>query len=265
MNIFNCFFSNKEIIVQLIKKEVIAKYKGSYLGLLWSFVTPLIMLAVYTFVFSVVFKAKWKIDTDETGIHFALVLFCGLIVFNLFSECMLKAPTLISSYPHYVKKIVFPLEVLPISVLGAALFHYCINMIVLLVGLLIFSGLPSGHIFLLPLIIIPLCMFALGMSWFLSSLGVFIKDISYGINIFVQLLFFLTPIFYPLSAVPDKFRFFLRLNILSTFVEQARDIIVFNQSFNWGWWAVCLIISSVIFILGYKWFMKTKKAFADVI
>ena len=265
MKILNCFFSNKEIIIQLIKKEVISKYKGSYLGILWSFVTPLIMLAVYTFVFSVVFKAKWKIDTNETGIHFALVLFCGLTVFNLFSECVLKAPTLISSHPHYVKKIVFPLEVLPVSVLGAALFHYFISLIVLLAGLIIFLGLPSVHILLLPLTIIPLCMFSLGMTWFLSSLGVFIKDISYGINIFVQLLFFLTPIFYPLSAVPDKFKIFLRLNILSTFVEQARSIIVFHQSFNWSWWIISLIISFLFFFTGYTWFMKTKKAFADVV
>lgn len=265
MEILKKFLSYKEIIVHLIKQEVIAKYKGSYLGLLWSFVTPLIMLTVYTFVFSVVFKAKWNIDSDERGIHFALVLFCGLTVFNLFSECVIKAPVLISSHPHFVKKTKFPLEILPVSVIGAALFHYFINLIVLMIGLTVFSEIPSVYILLLPLILIPLCMFSLGMCWFLSSLGVFIKDINYGINIFVQLLFFLTPIFYPLSAVPEKFKIFLRLNILSTFVEQSRDIIVFHQLFDFRWWTISLIISLLIFLLGYKWFMKTKKAFADVL
>lgn len=265
MQLIKSFLINKDLIYQLSLKEINTKYKGSYLGCLWLFITPFAMLTVYTFVFSVIFKAKWNIATDQSGVQFALILFCGLIIFNLFSECIIQAPSLINTHVNYVKKVSFPLEILPVSVLISALFHFMINFLILLIAVTIFISVPSIHILLLPLIIFPLCLFTLGISWFLASLGVFMKDLFYGITILVQLLFFMTPIFYPVSAVPEKFQAIIRLNILAVFVESARKIIIFGEGFNWGLWFIALVFSVIVFYSGYWCFIKTKNIFGDVI
>ncbi len=263
--IIRSLFSNRELIFQFTTREVSGKYKGSYLGILWSFITPLIMLSIYTFVFSFVFKVRWGLGSSEGRLQFAFILFCGLTVFNVFSECITRAPFLIISNPSYVKKVVFPLEILPISVWGAALVHYLVSLVILMAGVSVFIGHPSIHILLLPFILLPLSLVCLGLSWFLASLGVFVRDIGNSIGLFIQILLFLTPIFYPLSAIPQKYQIFIRLNILSFFVESARDIIIFNRTFSWQWWSASMISSLVVFLAGYVWFMKSKKTFADVI
>lgn len=265
VNIIRFLFSNRELIFQFTNREVSGKYKGSYLGILWSFITPLIMLSIYTFVFSFVFKVRWGLGPSEGRLQFAFILFCGLTIFNVFSECITRAPFLIIGNPSYVKKVVFPLEILPISVLGAALVHYLVSLVILMAGVSVFIGLPSIHILLLPFILLPLSLVCLGLSWFLASLGVFIRDIGNSIGLFIQILLFLTPIFYPLSAIPQKYQIFIRLNILSFFVESARDIIIFNRTFSWQWWLVSMIGSLAVFLAGYVWFMKSKKTFADVV
>ncbi|MDD5629063.1 MAG: ABC transporter permease [Elusimicrobia bacterium] len=257
------FFNRRELVRELVVREIASKYKGSFLGLFWSFITPLLMLGVYTFVFSFVFKARWTSTGNEDGVSFALTLFCGLIVFNLFAECVTRAPQLITANPHYVKKVVFPLEILPIVTLGSALFHYLINLLILVAGIIIFQGWPSPHILLVPLLVMPLCLVSLGCAWFLASFGVFVKDINYNIAFLVQLLFFMTPICYPSSAVPPVFRGLFNLNIISMFVESSRDIIIYHRTFNWSWWLGASLASAVVFILGYTWFMRTRVYFAD--
>lgn len=265
VHITRSLFSNRELILQFISREVSGKYKGSYLGILWSFITPLIMLCIYTFVFSFIFKVRWGLESSESKLQFAFILFCGLTVFNVFSECITRAPFLIISNPSYVKKVFFPVEILPVSVLGAALVHYLVSLVILIAGVSMFIGPLSIHIFLLPLLLLPLSLTSLGLSWFLASLGVFIRDIGASISLFTQIMLFLTPIFYPLSAIPEKYQIFIKLNILSFFVEGARDIIIFNRSFSWQWWSASMIGSLAVFIAGYVWFMKSKKTFADVV
>ncbi|GIK40771.1 MAG: transport permease protein [Chloroflexota bacterium] len=259
-------WAHRELIRQFIKREVRGRYQGSFLGVLWSFITPLLMLTVYTFVFSIIFKARWGnnlSDSSQTG--FALTLFTGLIAFGVFSECINRAPGLIISSPNYVKKVVFPLEILPVSVLGSALVNSLFSLAILLAANLIFHGVMHWTIIFLPLMYLPLALLCLGLGWFLASLGVFVRDIGQFIGVAVQVLFFMTPIFYPISAIPEHLRFILYLNPLTFIVNHFRRVILWGQLPDWGEFAVITILTGVVCMLGYIWFMKSKKTFADVV
>ncbi len=258
-------WAHRDLLQQFTVREVMGRYKGSYLGFLWSLLTPLFMLMVYTFVFSVVFKAKWGASPSESRVEFALTLFCSLIAFNVFSECLARAPGLIVSSPNYVKKVVFPLEILPLSVLGSALVHSLTSLVILFLGLLVFvRAIPWTAIYL-PLVYLPLVGLCLGLSWFLASLGVFIRDIGYLVGVVLQVLFFMTPIIYPISAVPAVLQLALRLNPLSSIVEDFRRVIMWGQAPDWPWWGVVTLFSGLVTMAGYVWFMKLKRAFADVV
>ncbi len=255
---------HRQLIGQMTKREVIGRYKGSLLGLAWSFFNPVLMLVVYTFVFSVVFKARW-IGGSDSKTEFALVLFTGLMVFSLFAECISRAPGMVLSNVNYVKKVVFPLEVLPIIVLGSALFHLLISLLVWLSFYLIFFGLPPVTVFLLPIVIMPLILMILGFSWFLASLGVYLRDISQIIGVIVTILMFLSPIFYPIVALPEEYRPFMQISPLTLVVEQTRDVMIWGKGLNVTAWLTSLFFSLVTAWLGFAWFQKTRKGFADVL
>jgi lipopolysaccharide transport system permease protein len=259
------FAERRELIWQFTLREVQARYRGSYLGILWAFVTPFLMLTVYTFVFSVIFKARWGVSQSESFMDFALILFSGMIAFNVFSDCAARAPTLIVAYPNYVKKVIFPLEILPVSVLGSALIHSLMSLGVVLAGLLISTGRLYGTLIYLPIVYLPLMALSLGLSWFLASLGVFIRDIGNFIGVLITLLFFLTPIIYPISAVPEYIRPIFRLNPLSVIVEDFRRVVMWGQPPDWFWLGGVTLVSGLVMLGGYMWFMKIKRAFADVI
>jgi lipopolysaccharide transport system permease protein len=234
------------------------------MGLFWSFFNPILMLAVYTFVFSVVFNARWTVNSTSKT-EFALVLFAGLLIFNVFSECVMRAPGLILGNVNYVKKVIFPLEILPIIALGASFFHFLISLSVWLLFYLIFFGLPSVYFLCLPLVLMPLLLLALGLSWFLSSLGVYIRDIGQIIGVTISVLMFMTPIFYPLSGLPLEYQDFMQLNPMTFIVEQARNLMIWEKPMNWQLWSIWTAFSSVISMLGFAWFQKTRKGFADVL
>lgn len=256
--------ANKSLIKQFIKRDITQRYKGSYLGILWSLITPMIMLTIYTFVFSVIFNARWGTAVDSSKIEFAMVLFAGLIVFNIFSEVVSRAPTLVLSNPNYVKKIIFPLEILPLVNLGSALFNAGISLLIILIVIL-FNGEISWTVLLFPIVIFPFCLIILGISWFLSSLGVYIRDIAQFINLLVSCLMFLSPIFYPISSIPENLRFIFLLNPISYAVEDTRRVILWGELPHWNWLGIELLIGIVVASLGYIWFKKTRKGFADVI
>lgn len=258
------FWDHRSLIRVLVKREVIGRYRGSLLGILWSFFNPLLMLAVYTFVFGVVFKSRWNVESDSK-IEFALLLFAGLIVFNLFAECVNRSPVLILSNVNYVKKVVFPLEILPWVALGSAAFHAIISWSVWLAAYLIFFGIPHATVLLLPLVMLPLIFLIIGLTWWLASLGVYLRDVSQFVGVFVTVLMFLSPIFYPASALPEWFRNFLIINPLTTVVEQVRDVMFWGKFPDWLMLAVSFLISIIIAWLGFAWFQKTRKGFADVI
>ncbi|PJX25518.1 sugar ABC transporter permease [Advenella sp. S44] len=257
-------YANRALIFKLAKREVVGRYKGSFLGLFWSFVTPVIMLTVYTFVFSVVFKARWP-GGSESKTEFALVLFSGLIIFNLFAETINRAPGLILSNSNYVKKVVFPLEILPVIALGSAFFHFCCSLIVWVIFYLLFFGIPPLTILYLPLILIPLMLLTLGLSWILSSLGVYLRDVSQIIGLVTTVLMFLSPIFYSSKSLPEKYQIFLHVSPLTFAVESVRNIMIWGVPINWIGWAIYMGVSFAIAYFGFWWFQKTRKGFADVI
>jgi len=255
----------RDLIRQLTWREVVGRYKGSFIGLGWSFIQPLIMLFVYTFVFSVIFKARWGVESDEGKAAFALALFMGLITFSIFSEVANSAPSLVLGNANYVKKVVFPLEILPFVRLLSALINAVFSLGVLFVGILIFNHFIHWTALLLPLIWLPMMMFTLGCGYFLASLGVFVRDMGAVIGVLTTMLFFLTPIFYPISAVPEQFRIFCRINPIAIFVEDARRVVLWGLFPDWPWFFFGMVLSVAVLIIGFVWFMKSKKAFADVI
>lgn len=262
--IIGSLFRNSGLIYAMAKREVIGRYRGSVMGILWSFFNPVFMLTVYTFVFSVIFKARWSTNSGSKT-EFALILFAGLIVFNLFAECINKAPGLILSNVNYVKKVVFPLEILPWVSLGAVLFHFLISLGVWLIAYLVFFGLPHITILLFPLVMLPLLLFTMGLSWALASLGVYLRDASQFIGLVTTVLMFLSPIFYPITAVPQKYRQLVLLNPLASAVEQARDVLFWGKSPHWTALAVYMVGALLTAWGGFAWFQKTRKGFADVL
>jgi lipopolysaccharide transport system permease protein len=255
---------NRSLIHVLAKREVMSRYQGSILGVLWSFFNPLFMLTIYTFVFSEVFKTRWSIGS-ESKTEFALVLFAGLTVFNLFAECISRAPGLILSNPNYVKKVIFPLEILPFVGLISAAYHMIISLVVWLVAYFIFTGLPHITVLLLPLIIFPFALFIMGLSWALASLGVFLRDVSQFIGVLVTTLMFLSPIFYPVSSFPEAHQYILYFNPLTSVIEMTRDVLYWGKLPEFSVLALYWLLTSAIAWLGFAWFQKTRGGFADVL
>lgn len=256
---------NRQLIVQMTKREVIGRYRGSAMGLAWSFFNPIFMLVVYTFVFSQIFKARWGGGGYESKLQFAIVLFVGMIVLSLFSEALNRAPRLILSNVNYVKKVVFPIEILPVVAMGAALFHSIISLSVLLVVSTSFNGYLHWTAALFPLVLLPLVILTLGLTWILASLGVFIRDVSQTIALLTSVLMFLSPVFYPISAVPEKFRPIIMANPITFIIEQAREVLIWGHAPNWLGLGMYTIVATVIAWLGFVWFQKTRKGFADVL
>jgi len=255
---------NRSLVLALIKRDIKGRYRGSFFGMFWSFLNPLLMLAVYTFVFSVVFKARWDITSDSKT-EFALILFAGLLIFNIFSECINRSPGIILSNQNYVKKVVFPLEILPWVTLGASLFHGAVSLGVWLLAYIVLVGTPHSTIFYLPVIIVPLVFFIMGLSWILASLGVYLRDTAQFVSIMTTALMFISPIFYPATALPENYRAFIYLNPLTTVIEQTRDIL-FRGNPPEVIVSVSYLTAAIITAwVGFAIFQKTRKGFADVL
>lgn len=255
---------NRDLLKGLVVREVVGRYQGSVMGLLWSFFNPILMLAVYTFVFSYVFKARWT-GGDGSKSEFALILFAGLMVFNMFAECCNRAPTLVTGNAGYVKKVVFPLEILPIVNLGASLFHLLVSFLVWAGFYVVFMGMPHASILLMPVAILPLVLITLGVSWMLASLGVYLRDVAQVIAVVTLVLMYLSPIFYPISLMPEQYRPFMQLSPLTATVEQVRAVLMWGQGIDWARWGVSMAIALVVAWLGFAWFQKTRRGFADVL
>ncbi|MGR9086952.1 MAG: ABC transporter permease [Gammaproteobacteria bacterium] len=258
------FWRNRSLTAVLVKRDVIGRYRGSMLGILWSFFNPLLMLAVYTFVFGYVFKARWHSGGDSIA-EFVLVLFVGLIVFNLFAECVNRAPGLILYNVNYVKKVVFPLEIFPWVAMGSALFHGLINLAVWFAFYFVVFGLPHASVLFLPLVILPILLMSIGISWFLASLGVYLRDISQIIGPVVTMLMFLSGIFYSVSSIPPEYQELFRLNPFVLIIEQTRNVLIWGKEPDYPLLLELLAGSTLLSWLGFAWFQKTRKGFADVI
>ncbi len=258
-------WSNRQLIGQMTVREVIGRYKGSFFGLAWSFFNPILMLAVYTFVFSVIFKSRWGVTEDESRTQFAVVLFVGMIVHGLFAEVLNRAPGLILANVNYVKKVVFPLEILPVINMGAALFHSLISLFVLLIAIFIFNGFLHWTSIFIPVVLLPLIILTIGFAWMLASLGVFLRDIGQSIGIVMTIMMFLSPVFFPVTALPEEFRSFVMINPLTFIIEQARQVLIWGYLPDWEGLGIYTLLATFVAWVGYVWFQKTRKGFADVL
>lgn len=259
------FWRNRSLLLQMTRREVVGRYRGSLVGLAWSFFNPLLMLAVYTFVFGTVFKARWGIDLEGDLAGFAVILFVGIIVHGLLAECINKAPTLVLANTNYVKRVIFPLEILPWVALGSALFHAGVSVLVLcLTQLMLGYAIPWTAV-LLPLVLVPFVGLLIGLSWLVAATGVYVRDIAQFTGIFTSALMFLAPVFYPITAIPEAYRGWLYLNPLTFILEQARAVLIRGVVPDWLGLAAYSLVAVLVAWAGFWWFQRSRKGFADVL
>jgi lipopolysaccharide transport system permease protein len=260
-----CIGSNiwrhRYLLGQLVKRDVLLRYRGAMFGVLWIFLSPLFMLAVFAFVFGQVFQARWP--QQNSSAPYWLLLYSGLITFNIFAETVSRAPASVRGYPNFVKKVIFPVDILPIVPLGSALVHGAFNFLIM-VAALAWTGSLHDHVLFFPLLLLPVLLLALGISWFVAAWGVFIKDMTQIVPMFVQILMFLSPVFYPVGAVPAALRPFYHYNPLGTVIETTRAVVA-GQPIEWGTWRLALAFCLGCSILGYAFFQHSREEFADAL
>lgn len=261
---FSSLARNLDLIGRMTRQQVVGRYRGSIAGLVWTFAHPLLMLGIYTIVFSVVFQVRWGAEVGDK-VQFATILFAGLIVHSLFAECLMRSPSLVSGNVNYVKKVVFPLEVLPWVTVSTALFHAAMSLLVLVVFLLVSSFTLQWTLVLVPLVLLPFVLFTVGVSWFLSSLGVYVPDISQVTGLATTALLFLSPVFYPVSAIPQAWQPVLYLNPLTFIIEQVRAVVIWGNLPDWSGLAIYLGVGIASAMFGHLWFQRTRRGFADVL
>lgn len=258
-------WAHRDLIGQMIRREVVGRYRGSFLGLAWSFFNPVIMLLIYTFVFGFIFKARTGLSTSGGFVDFAPFLFAGLMLHTLLAECIIRAPTLITSNANYVTKVVFPLEVLGVVAAGSALFHLCVSFLVLELFLLATGNSLPASTLLFPLVVAPLAMMTLGLAWFLAATGVYIRDVAQLTGLAATALLFLAPVFYPLSAVPAQFAYLYYLNPITYPIEAARGLLLTGEGIELLPWLAYSLVSMAVLAAGGMWFQRLRRGFADVL
>ncbi len=263
--VLRSFWTHRTLIYSLARRDVLGRYSGSFLGLMWSFFNPLLMLGVYTYVFGVVFKARWSATGSAGILEFAVVLFAGMLTFGVFAECVNRAPSLMLQNPGFVKRVIFPLEIMPWVVMLSSLFHTIISLCVLALVMLIgFGSIPFTWPLIVP-VLVPLILFVMGLSWALAAFGVYLRDLSQTINIVTTVMMFLSPIFYPASAVPAGFRWAVDWNPMSFFIEQTRAVLIWGRVPDFAGLAVAIVGGLVVAWLGLALFQHARDGFADVL
>lgn len=255
--------THRELLWQLVLRDVLLRYRGAMFGVVWAFIQPLVMLVIYAFVFGQILQFRWPPLPNSSPVPGWILLYGGLLTFNIFADTLSRAPISVRAYPSYVKKIIFPLQILPMVPLGAALVHAVFGFLILLIVLISMHCLHATFI-LIPLLLLPLLFVVLGLSWFIAAWGVFIKDVAQLTPIFLQMLMFISPVFYPSTSVPKYLQPLFQLNPLAIVIEAVRAASVGN-SINWLLWILVTFGSLVICIIGYGFFMHAREEFADVL
>ena len=255
------------LLKRLTRRELEARYKGSALGLGWAALLPLVMIGIYSFVFGNIMRSRWiEPANGADGIYsFAMLMFAGFILFGIFAEAIGRGPGLMLENPSYIKKVVFPLDLMPWVVVTTAFVSAVIAFAVFLILFLMLYGLPPVTILLLPLVTLPVVLITLGLTYFLASFGVFLRDLRQFVPLITTALLFLSPVFYPLDAVPEQFKGVIALNPMTIAVVEARQVIFWGQIPDPLEWSLYTLAGFVLASLGHAWFSRTKKGFADVV
>jgi lipopolysaccharide transport system permease protein len=264
ISIVSVALGNWRLILRLARREVEARYRGSVLGLFWSVLTPLLMVGAYTFVFSVVFQPRWHVPPGANA-NFTLLLYSGLLIFNLFAEPAGRAPALVLENVSYIKKVVFPLEILPIVAMVSALVNFAIGLLVMMALYLVMLGPPPATILALPLVALPVVLFTLGFTWLLAALGVFLRDLRHAVTIVVSVMMFLGPIFYPVTAVPESIRWIMYVNPLTPALEASKDVLFWGVLPPAPMLGATILAAWLVAWVGHLCFAKLRPGFADVV
>ena len=264
LNPLRDFATHGALVREMAQREVLGRYRGASFGLLWSLISPFLLLCIYTFAFGSVMGGRWPgVNTGDAS--FAIILFSGLIVHAFFAECITRAPTLVLSNPNFVKRVLFPLEILPWPMVLSALFHTLMNVAVFVVLRLMMDGAFNWTIVLLPLVLLPLITLALGVSWFLASLSVYFRDIVQVTSLAAMALLFLSSAIIPLSAVPETYKWVFYANPLTFIIDQSRSVMLWGEMPDWSGLALYNAVAILVALAGRKWFLATRKGFADVL
>jgi len=261
---FSVAYQYRELLQKMTKRAILARYRGSWLGLFWSLLTPLLLLLIYMFVFGVVFQTRWP-QAASGGENFAPLLFCGIIVHLLFAEIITSAPRLIVDQASYVKKVVFPLEILSWISLGTAAFHFLVALFILLMFVLFFGNGVSWTLLYIPLLTATFMLHLLGLSWLVSACGVYIRDVSYIAGFISTAMVFISPVFYPASAVKGFFAMVMDANPLTFYIEAFRSVIVYGEPVLLSDFFIAMILAIFSCIIGSLFFGRVKAGFADVL
>lgn len=264
LSVARSFLGHRQLIGQLVKREIVSRYRGSFLGVVWSFINPLLMLVIYTFVFGLVFKSRWR-PTSSDPMEFAVVMFAGVMLHTLISECITRAPALIVGNVNFVKKVIFPLDAFAWVSVGTALFHMLIAMLIFVVAIFVWQGHVLPSVLLVPVLILPFALMTVGFVWFVSSLGVYLRDIGQLMGIVSSLLMFLAPVFYPLHSVPAGLADYLYINPITFIVEQVRAAAIWGTPVDWLGWGIYCVVAYIVAWLGLIWFQRMRGGFADVL
>lgn len=252
-----------DLIFSFARRDLVGRYKGSALGIAWAVLTPVVMIAIFTFIFAGIFGARF--GASDSHWDYAIYLFCGLLPWSMFQESVQQSANTIVAHANLVKRVVFPLETLPAAQAFAALGNQLFATVALLIAILVIRQNLQLTALWLPLLLIPQLLFALGAAWLIASLGVFLRDIAQGITLLLMAWMYLTPIIYPESIVPPRFRWFINVNPFTPLVRSYRNIFLDGLAPDWRGLAYFSAIALVVFVFGYWWFARTRKNFADVI
>jgi lipopolysaccharide transport system permease protein len=263
MSLSRRVWTRRDVFWELTKRDIEGRYSGSSFGLLWSFFNPLLMLAVYTLAFRVFLGMRWP--NLDSGVDFSLMIFCGMIVHSMLAECITRAPTVIVAQSNLVKRVVFPLAILPCVMVASTLFSAALSIVVLLIFVLITQHALYATVLWLPLLYAPYVLLLCGVSWLMASLGVFIRDITQVAGVISSLLMFLSPVFYPASNLKEPYRHWIALNPLTLMIEQTRQLVLFGHAPDWHALGMYTLVAVVVLLFGYAWFQRTRDGFADVL
>lgn len=261
---FKALTSRRTLTFELTKRDILGRYRGASFGLFWSLLSPFLMLLIYTFAFGFVFKSKWPHEAG--GDHpYAIILYMGLIVHGFFAECLTRSPMLITSNTNLVKRVVFPLEVLPWSIMLSALFHVGMNLLVFAVLRMALEHSLCLSMLWLPVVFLPVLPLALGVCWLFSSFGVYLRDVSQITGVLSTAMLFVSSAMIPVNSLPSGYRWVFEINPLTFIIDQARAVALFGHMPNFSGLALYALVALVFMYGGHAWFMLTRRGFADVL